>query len=123
MTIDPSTFLEQRILQEDEIVTYSLLARTCGLDVNTSKQWLWSYWQEHPQVKPIFCLLGRDAEGVERVQLLAHSALEASKASLAQVSGLHIYSLQCALPKDSIELLHAVDSTIPLDHATHPHVP
>ncbi|ORY94890.1 DNA polymerase subunit Cdc27-domain-containing protein [Syncephalastrum racemosum] len=112
-------FLDTTLLQEKRPVTYRLLARRSAIHVNTAKQILFNYANEHRnQVYPTYCLMGilnqPSESGVSEhtIQLVKGGDLEQAKQAYRTLSSMHVYSLSPYEPND-ITVIMAAHADLP----------
>ena len=92
-----------------QVVTYKWVARHFGVPYDTAKRILYQFVTQHPGgvVRATFLLGGWTREAVARhvVRVVEAGAVESSKASLASITALHVYSVQPSCPKVGEALL------------------
>uniref|UniRef100_A0A8C5LTK1 DNA polymerase delta subunit 3 n=1 Tax=Leptobrachium leishanense TaxID=445787 RepID=A0A8C5LTK1_9ANUR len=96
-------------------VTYKWLSHTLGVHVNQAKQMLYDYVtrkrkeNQTAQVHVTYLVTGKCVQNgysYHKVAVVKEEKLEASKAKLAVVANVHVYSIQKATLKDSAPLFN-----------------
>jgi len=109
--------IEEYVMVEKKVVTYKWLSRVFSLNVNQAKQLLCIFHMKHKNMKHksiqgVYYVSGMrtNSEGhlTHQICIVPEDDLEATKAQLDPLTGVHLYSVQKGKPKDTAPL-YAVD--------------
>ncbi|XP_070537983.1 DNA polymerase delta subunit 3-like [Ptychodera flava] len=111
MAIEDDMYLEnlqEYVLDENKIVTYKWLSKTLSVHVNQAKQMLYTFACKQKKSKtPVtttYLISGIKNKGdiaVQKVAIIREDDLETAKSSLDEVTGIHVYSVQKTILKDT----------------------
>eukprot|EP00850_Spirogloea_muscicola_P001036 SM000004S14906 [mRNA] locus=s4:178844:181182:- [translate_table: standard] len=102
--------LERLVHDELRVVSYKWLSRAFSLPSDIAKQVLYKFAESHKgRVEATYLVAGwtKEAPKSHALQLTSSGKLEECKAAMAEVTSVHVYSVQQALPKDAAALWSA----------------
>eukprot|EP00850_Spirogloea_muscicola_P001960 SM000007S20920 [mRNA] locus=s7:946100:948422:+ [translate_table: standard] len=102
--------LERLVHDELRVVSYKWLSRAFSLPSDIAKQVLYKFAESHKgRVEATYLVAGwtKEEPTSQALQLTSSGKLEECKAAMAEVTSVHVYSVQQALPKDAAALWSA----------------
>eukprot|EP00850_Spirogloea_muscicola_P002910 SM000011S19088 [mRNA] locus=s11:779153:781460:+ [translate_table: standard] len=102
--------LERLVHDELRVVSYKWLSRAFSLPSDVAKQVLYKFAESHKgRVEATYLAAGwtKEEPRSHALQLTSSGKLEECKAAMAEVTSVHVYSVQQALPKDAAALWSA----------------